>query len=1683
MRRLVLIGSAAATALAVALFVGRPSHAPAGPDAVPDRPPAVLAALDPPASSPLQATPEPLADAPFAFRHLVLNTAGDAAELCFKFSGKLDERAEARYGDYVTITPSVRPAIRASERVLCLGGLAYGTEYSVTLKSGLPSASGARLAKDETVPVSLGERPSLVDISGDGFILPRAVAHGLMIQTVNVNRVRIHVLRMSDRLLPSSVGVQSNRGGVNLGENGLEGYAIRSLLRDSMTTIWTGSMAIQPDHNRTVLTAFPIGQVIRPGMTGAYLVVAEDAAHAVPEASWKAADTGTYDEAFYRQKATHWVIATDIALTTFTGSDGLHVMARSLASAAAQPGVRLDLLSVGQDVLGQAVTDASGMARFAPGLLRGQGAAAPGVVAAHAGSDFTLLNLSRPAFDFSDRGVTGRPSPAPLQAFLYTERGIYRPGQTVELMALLRDRLGDAAPLPLTLVLHRPNGMEAARFSQASQPAAGFHQPIKLSATAARGTWTVEALADPAGVAIGRVAFEVQDFVPQQLKVTLAPVAAALTSNSLPIDVQGDFLYGAPAAGLHGQADLVVMRDPEPVAGLKDWQFGLADETVDNKTQTVDLPEADAHGHSHADATLEMPPSTIQSPLKVTITAGLFEPSGRIVNDAREAKLRTRPLLIGLHARFADARADTDRDAAIDIRAFDGAGTPVERAGLNWRLVRENQIFDWFENEHSWHWHYHVVDEDIAQGSIDALSAAPAAIARRYDYGNYRLIVSDPATGTASSIRFSAGWQETADQADVPDKLRLAVDRPTLAAGQTARLRLDSPFDGHASLVVANDRVIETREIEVSKGANTIAVTQSADWGAGAYALVSLYRPLGQQGGDAHAPARAVGVAWIATDAALRTLAVALNAPDRIRPQRDVSVGVHVGLPAGAQAYVTLAAVDEGILQLTRYQSPDPVGFLFGKRALGVSMRDDYGKLLDGSADPGQIQGGDEGVGGAGLAVVSTRTVALFSGPVAVDSSGNASIPLRIGDFAGQLRLMAVAYTAAGAGQAQATMIVRDPVAADIAVPRFLGTGDEAELAVSLNDTDGPAGAYHLAVRVSGAANLDGSGAVDAQLAPGQRFAGILAVRAQAEGVADIAAHLTGPGGLAVDRSWQVAVRSAHAPITLTQSAWQQKGEVYTIDPALPGPFVPGSTSVTLGYSGFGGLDVPSLLQSLGRYPYGCTEQLTSTAFPLVYYNDPSLRGALPNDQGVHDRVQDAIDTILDRQDENGEFGLWRAGDGEASTWLGVYALDFLTHAKEAGFSVPDVALQRSALWLRHAADADLPERAYKYYAQGATVTRAYADYVLARLGRADMGDMRRLQDTVAQRVSDGAALWLAGDDVLEPLALGQMAGAFSLMGDRSRADQAFRMAIDNLDVHAWPDWWFDWSYASRLRDIAGLIGVAAEAGQERVLHTLLNRFALERRDPASLNTQEQAALLSAAHALNKGVGRLSLDVNGRALQAGSTPNFSPGPSEIAGGYAVRNTSGRSLWRTLSITGSPLEAAPALSAGYTIEKTYKTLTGEAVDPARLRQNDRVIVELHGTVTGDSVDGSANHRTVIVDMLPAGWEIEAPVADDTQYGFLGPLSATRVREARDDRFVATMDFGEDLRNWRFAASEDDSDDSNDKKPRLDDDEFRVAYVARAITPGHFTLPEAVVQDMYRPGFMARTRSATTDVVRP
>jgi uncharacterized protein YfaS (alpha-2-macroglobulin family) len=1202
----------------------------------------------------------------------------------------------------------------------------------------------------------------------------------------------------------------------------------------------------------------------------------------------------------------------------------------------------------------------------------------------------------------------------------------------------------------------------------------------------------VEAFIDPAGDPIGRAQFSVQDFVPQTLKVEVTSSTPILEAGQLlQLTIDGQFLYGAPAGGLHGEGDIKIMRNETPIPGAAGYSFGLVDEKVDANPQPLDLPITNERGRAEISTKVDLPESI--SPLKLVISAGLFEPSGRPVKQDLELPIRTRPVLIGLKPRFQENRTQEGKNAIIDVRAFTATGDPIARSGLRWRLVREQRVYDWFEMNNVWRWHYHTTDEEIASGIVDVSPGVPAAISQLVDWGQYRLIVDDPGTGAATSIRFVAGWTETVDSAETPDKVEVSVEKPLIQPGEQARLHIKGPFAGRAQITVAGDRIFENREIELPKEGATLQVRTSADWGAGAYVIVNLIRPL--DAGDPHDPVRAVGLAWLGIDPKPRTLSVAISAHDKVSPRQNTSIAVQVtGANANEPAYVTLAAVDEGILQLTRFATPDPASFFYGQRGLGMDIRDDYGRLLDGSADPGPIhQGGDAPkdtpMGGEPLAVRSTRTVALFSGPVHVGGDGRARISLDIPDFAGQIRLMAVAYSQHGLGHADRTMLVRDPVVVDLSLPRFVAPGDTAMLSLSLRNTDGLAGVYKLDLSTVGAAALTPRQSLEYSLGMGERTTGNIILEGKDAGVATIRTDLSGPGGYRQHREWQVAVRSPHYPIALEEIARQSPGESFTIDSNRLAAFVPGSVTVSVGYSAFAGIDVASLLQSLSRYPYGCTEQLTSTAFPLLYFDDPMLLGRAEKDQGLRQRVQATIDMLLDRQGRSGKFGLWVAGDGEASPWLNVYVLDFLLHAREVGYQIPEMALQRALEWLTQTLPK-LDEENSGYDAQNAPITRAYAFYVIARAGRVDPAQLRYMHDTLDAadvkdsgfvRISIGPGQSLQSKVLLPSISLGHLGAALTLMGDNARARSSFRMALANIGITDHPSSWTIANYYSEVQDAAGLLAAAAEVGNDEVAHNALER--LKRLAPAAekLNTQEKAQLLSAAHALSKLKSDSLLIVNGKPIGPRTLPiAFSPSAAELTTGFTVANAGFKDVWRTVVIRGAPIAAPPEMSVGYRLEKNYLSLTGEKLDPTHLRQNDRFLVSLEGS----SSDREA-HQTVLVDHLPTGWEIEATLAQPEQptstdddiasedssakrpYAFLGELTKTTAVEARDDSFVAAFNLGPT------------------QNPDLDfyernrvTDRFHLAYVVRVVTPGTFVLPEAVVEDMYRPSFMARTAAWNT-----
>ncbi|MES2471248.1 MAG: alpha-2-macroglobulin, partial [Pseudomonadota bacterium] len=1216
---------------------------------------------------------QPEAARDFAFRRLDIDVSKAQPEACLVFTRALDASGKTRYEDYLTLDPVVRIATRVVDTRLCLSGLAFDKTYNVTLKTGFPAASGEKLASEETVPVELRDKPSLVRFSG-GIILPRDNLAGVPVTTVNIDRLAVKIIRVGDRLLS-----QIETGLVD--QTTLYSWDSKQLENNQGALVWQGSMGIDNVKNDSVVTLIPIRDLLKNRKPGAYVLIAQDAAK-------KPANEEEYSS---EQLAMQWVVDSDIALTSFTSANvasgsGLSVFARSYNRATPISGVRMTLIARNNNQLASVTTDGNGRADFDSGLLRATGGDEPVMVMAYGREgDFSFLDLRRSAFDLTDRGVGGRASPGPVDAYLYTERGIYRPGETVYAMAMLRDRIGAAVTAPMTLVAQRPDGLEVGRITVAGDKlAAGSAQwTLPLSQSAPHGRWQIAAYIDPKAPAVGRVQFDVADFVPQRLKVTLSALDKSIKpGGDFRVRADSQFLYGAPASNLSGDGEATISADSNPYPQFRGFQFGRVDDTFAETKVSLTVPNTDAAGITTITGNTGALADTTLS-LKAAVRISIHEPGGRTTDRSIDIPIRTHDVAIGIRPVFEGGSVPENASAGFEVVALDAEGKRIALSGLTFSWVREDTTYQWFQTNGEWRYQPTTRDRLITSGGTSVAGNAPARLDQALPYGTYRLTISDPKSGAASSVRFYSGWSASS-AGDRPDRIPVAADKPSYAPGSVARVRIKPDASGKALVVVAGDRVFSSRLIDTPAGGTTVDIPVSAEWGAGAYVLVTAFRPLGNVKG--REPVRSIGLAWLGVDNAPRTLNIAIGGGEKIRPRQKVILPLTIKGLGNEEAFVTLAAVDEGILQLTDFKSPDPVSHYFGKRRLGVLMRDDYGRLIRAERGAvGAMREGGDGFGGRSLSVVPQRTVALFSGIVKLNANGTANIALDIPDFNGSLRLMAVAWSADKLGHADRMLIVRDPVVADLVLPRFLAPGDAIGAALNLDNVEGAAGSYTATIRTRGPVSLaSGSQTVLTQsLNRKQRVLVPVQLRGAGLGIANITLDVTGPGGFKVSHGWPIQVRASQLDVSREEELPLPADGSYTANRAIISDLVGSTASATISVSAAHSYNnVAGLLKWLDKYPYGCLEQTVSRAQPLLLFNDVADLAGLPRDNALRPRVQQAIDQVLDMQNYAGNFGMWGPGR-EADAFLSVYALDFLYQAKARNYVVGNDALTRGTNWLK----------------------------------------------------------------------------------------------------------------------------------------------------------------------------------------------------------------------------------------------------------------------------------------------------------------------------------------------------------------------------------------------------------------
>ena len=657
-------------------------------------------------------------------------------------------------------------------------------------------------------------------------------------------------------------------------------------------------------------------------------------------------------------------------------------------------------------------------------------------------------------------------------------------------------------------------------------------------------------------------------------------------------------------------------------------------------------------------------------------------------------------------------------------------------------------------------------------------------------------------------------------------------------------------------------------------------------------------------------------------------------------------------------------------------------------------MRDLYGELIDGMQGArGQIRsGGDMGAVELSGSPPTQAPLALYSGIVTVGADGTANVSFDIPAFAGTVRVMAVAWSNDKVGKASGDVIVRDPVVMTATLPRFLRTGDRGAVQVELDNVEGAAGAYKIAIDTAGSIKREGAEPAPLTLAAKARGRLSVPISASGSGASTVVINVEGPSGFKLARSFPLDVRPATQILTRRSVRQLAKGETLTLSNDVFADFVPGTGRAGLSVAISTSLDAATLLNALDRYPFGCSEQITSRAMAMLYINDLAAQARLAPDGEIDVRIKDAIARLAARQGANGSFGLWSVG-GE-DPWLDAYVTDFLTRAREKKFDVPQTAMTLALDRLRnYVATAPEPNK-------NGGRELAYAFYVLARNGAAPVGDLRYIADVKL-------------NDLATPIAKAQVAAALAMLGDKTRADRVYRAALDALPTQPKLEIGRE-DYGSALRDAAALVTLASEGhAPQATITQAVARVDSARGLATYTSTQEDAWLVMAAKALASETNAIRLDVNGDKRQGAYYRSFKP--EQLASPVRVSNSGDGTVQAVVSVSR---RAADAGAGGiewlqdraqlfHARRRAGRSGQGQAERPFRRRaQDDRAAAAVRPRHRRRLFAGRASRSTI------RGWCRRASTGT---LAWITDAATPENSEFRDDRFTAAFD-----RRARLAA---------------------------------------------------------------
>jgi alpha-2-macroglobulin len=1532
---------------------------------------------------------------------------------------------EKRLRDFLHLQPAPRDVQLSvgEEQFRIEVPLGVAETVELTLAKGLPGLYGGELREEYRQDVSFGDlAPSVRFADRTGRYMARSGARALEVHAVNVEELDVEVSQIfANNVLHFLSGNSWYEGG--------EDYNPSYWVGDFGRPLYKEHVVLSPGRNWLARHTLHMDRLLKQKQHGIYVVRVSSS-----EDLWL--------------QDSRIISLSDIGLIARVGEDQVVVFARSIADARPLPGVAVTVLSSNNQSLCSGRTGRDGAVVFT-GMRERLKEYTAHLVTAEIGDDFTFLDLGATRIETSRFDVgEGGARMSDIAAFMYAERNIYRPGERAHIAAVVRDdRMRVLHDVPVLLTVYAPTGRVFQQQRRLLDGQGSCEIAVDIPAYAQTGGYTAD-LTTGAGTLAGSMSFSVEEFVPDRLRVQLRAdkdrVAPGETVNA---DVRAEHLFGAPAASLRYNAIVNLRHQPFVSARYPDHDF--ASSPVSAARIEPDISDGVLDAEGAARITYTVPPA-LQAPglLRGTVYVSIFDNTGRPVSRAASFDVHTCAQYIGIQAR--NSCVGTGQRITFSLVAVDRTDTPVRALHGVATLVRS----EWrtvLKKDYSDRYYYSSERREVVEWErpVD-LSGGPRPFSFSVTQsGQYELRVA-PSAGAPYQRRgfYAYGWGSTTAssfEVDREGRVDIQLDRSEYRPGDMARALFLCPFDGTLLLTVERNGVFEHRTVEVRNHAAQVDLAMREEYLPNVYLTATLFRP--HVSGGPSPLFVGHGFASITVLRPEHRIRVHIAAPARARPRSAQTITVTAA--AGRDVRVTVAAVDEGILQVRDFRTPDPYGFMYARRALRVSAYDLYRFLLPEPSRPRSSTGGD-----AALAEqlqrrtnpITTRRqqlLSFWSGIRKADASGRVTVRLDLPQFNGEVRLMAVAFDGARFGSAEKRMKVSDDLILEPQVPRVLTTGDSLLLPVSVVNTTGRQARTVVRVASAGALRLRGAAEQSVDVPAGGSATALFAVAAAAEpGAATLDISARGP--VTVSEKVELSVRPASPWSSETQDGELRDGARVSL--RVGGQYLRGTRARSLTISRFPAIRFTRQLRMLVGYPHGCLEQSVSKAFPQLYLEDV-LKIAAPEryrQQNPMYYVNEGIRKVESMQRGDGAMTLW-PGEQESNPWATVYATHFLVEARKAGYAVREDVLQRALGHLaRRVRSRGTVQNVEAGRASRAIDLRApkdipYALYVLALAGRADVSSMNYYR---------ARPHLLSGDERY------LLAGAFALAGQWS----AYFGFVPAVFIPETPARETGGNFDSELRANALMASVLLDVDPSNRQIPLILRYLAQRSGQLS-STQETAftllALGKAARRASAGSLHATVTAGGHRVAEWNGSDLRLDDHDLGeGAVAISGTGSGSAYYFWSVDGVRASGAvEEIDNNLRVRRAWLDLrTRKPVPPSALRQGQLVLCRITLQGTGRSVD-----NVVVTDMVPAGCEIENPrlsaLAGLAEEG--GGGLAVQALDVRDDRLLLFT---------RIGGSESRS----------------YTYLLRVVNAGRFALPPISADAMYDRSYRSVSGAGTTRV---